>query len=447
MYQYLFQLSFIWLACWLLYISTLKREKFFQLNRFYLLFSLLLGLVIPFIEVPVLDHHATTSDWFAQPVIWLQAITIHAQPALQTTVSWQWADALPLLYMIISAVFLIRLVYQIRHILIKIKTGEQHWENDICWVYTDENYAAYSWMSYLFWSKNRPRHTDEAMAVIAHEQAHIRQKHSWDILYLELLGLFFWWHPLWYIFRRELVDVHEYLADDASLKSISTQAYGQLLLQQHLKRPVLSLAQHFNSSHLKKRIIMMTKSPSKNSAQLKYLLLLPLALVLVLACDETEQNLKETAAAVEGNDIFFERVDTVTVFDPSDQSEQVSIIKTKIYNEPEHMPIFGTCEVTGIEERKACSDRNLLTYIYTHVKYPKAASEAGQEGTVLMSIIISKSGRVDYVELVKDKTTEHDALNEEALRVVRQLPDFEPGVYEGKPVNVKMVLPIKFMLE
>ena len=125
----------------------------------------------------------------------------------------------------------------------------------------------------------------------------------------------------------------------------------------------------------------------------------------------------------------------------------MEIVKTKIYNEPDHLPVFGLCEVTGVEERKNCSNQNLLTYIYSNLKYPKEASSAGQEGTVLLSIIIGKSGSVDEVELIKEKTTEHDALNEEALRVIRDLPDFEPGTQDGHAVNIKMVLPIKFKLE
>jgi TonB family protein len=342
---------------------------------------------------------------------------------------------------------MLRLVYQLHQLYQRIQQGEKHWNNGICWVYSKDNNTPCSWMHYLFWNENTPRHTSEAATIIAHEQAHIRQKHSWDILLLELLGLFFWWHPLWYAYRRELVDVHEYLADDASLRSLSTHEYGQLLLQQHLQRPVLSLAQHFNSSHLKKRIIMMTKSPSNSSALFKYLLLLPLALLLVFACEETKQDLKETAAALEENDQFFERIDTITTFNPADQSESVEVLKTKIYEKPEQMPVFGPCEGTDLEARKECSTRNLFSYIYENVKYPKEASTAGQEGTVIMSLVVNKDGRVSDVGLVNEKTTAHTVLNEEGLRVIRELPNFEPGTQDGKPVNVKMILPIKFQLE
>jgi TonB family protein len=447
MQTYLVQLSFTWLACWLLYVTLLKREKFFQLNRFYLLSTLVFGLLLPLIEWPSLTT-TTPPDWFSQPVVWLQTITIQAQgQVVPLTSSWHWADTLVVIYLTISFGFLIRLLYQFRFLYQRIKQGKKYWDGDICWVFSKDNNTPCSWMHYLFWGENIPRHTPEAAAIIAHEHTHIRQKHSWDILLLELLSLFFWWHPLLYAYRRELVDVHEYLADHASLRSLSTHEYGQLLLQQHLQRPILSLAQNFNSSHLKKRIIMMTKSPSKNSSILKYLLFLPLALLLVFACEETEQELEETAAVVEDKADFFERIDTVTTFNPADQSESVEVVKTKIYEKPEQMPVFGLCEVSDLEARKECSTRNLLNFIYTHVKYPKEASAAGQEGTVVTSLVVNKDGKVSDIALVKEKTTEYTTLNEEALRVIRQLPDFEPGTQDGKPVNVRMVLPIKFKLE
>jgi len=119
--------------------------------------------------------------------------------------------------------------------------------------------------------------------ILAHELAHIQGKHSYDILLVEILGILMWCSPLIFLYKRSLRNVHEYLADAQVLQNTQKKQYGQLLLRQFQSGYSIALANHFNHSQLKKRFDMMMKNKSPRRALIKYLPLLPLAAVLLMA--------------------------------------------------------------------------------------------------------------------------------------------------------------------
>jgi TonB family protein len=356
-----------------------------------------------------------------------------------------WLSALWGVYLLGCCVALGRFLYGLITLAKYYRRGRKHWEDGLCWVESDADHAPFSWLNLLFWSTRTQADAAEREAIIAHERAHIRQRHSWDILLLEIVGILFWWHPLWYAYRYELTNVHEYLADAAVLTATPTREYGKLLLRQCLRQPELPLVQPFHTSQLKKRIIMMTKSPSTSLAMGKYLLFLPLTLLLLFSFENVKaQEGNKPAATTEAT--FFELVDTIVVFDPASSTETVSIVKSKIYKKVDQMPVFGDCDHLSGDDVQLCSQKSLLTFIYKNVEYPQAAKEAGQEGTAIVQFVVDRNGKVTDPQALKGKTTEYAALNEEALRVLRMLPDFKPGMHEGEAVSVQMVMPIKFKL-
>lgn len=119
------------------------------------------------------------------------------------------------------------------------------------------------------------------------------------------------------------------------------------------------------------------------------------------------------------------------------------------YSEPllnaEVMPYFQGCAdyVEGSTEKRNCSNRNLVGFIAANLNYPARAKEEGTEGTVYVSFIVNEAGQVNQAEVLHDIGGD---CGREALRVVEMMPDFEPGKHEGKRVNVKLSLPVKFSL-
>jgi protein TonB len=111
----------------------------------------------------------------------------------------------------------------------------------------------------------------------------------------------------------------------------------------------------------------------------------------------------------------------------------------------ERMPIYGSCEVDEEEEvRRDCTNQNLLKHIYENVKYPPLARESSVEGTVVVSFVVNKSGKIEDIKLVRDIGA---GCGNEVERVIRRLGEFLPGKQNGRPVSVIYRIPVKFRLE
>ena len=448
--HYLIYTTIYWLAFWLFYRLLLERERFFALNRLYLVATFALGLLLPLIPWGEL---LPTSSWSAGPVVWLNTISVlpdAASPVAKTagSASFSWGQLLEYGFLLGAGWTLVRLVRQFWQLSQLIRTGRRTQQVSHTLIQHPAIAAPYSWFHFLFWPDELQLSAAAREAIIVHEQAHIDQGHSWDVLLLEIIGVAFWWNPLWYAYRRSLTEVHEYLADAKALTNVPKREYGQLLLRQSLLQPELQLVHTFHTSQLKKRIIMMTKSPSSVYAAAKYALFLPFLLLLVLACEdqETQDEIKEVVpeeSATEAS--YFELVDTVVTFDPATNQEDMSLVKRRIYEVVDQMPVFGACADLQGDELMNCSNQNLFAHIYEHVQYPKEAHDAKLEGMALTEFIVDKNGKVTDVRTL-GKSTEHEALNAAARQVVAELPDFRPGQQDGQPVNVKMVLPIRFAL-
>lgn len=449
---YFITLSLYWLAFWLFYRLLLEREKFFQWNRAYLLLTFLLGLVLPII--PWSEIFSPT-DWASSSVIWLNTISILPEAsnlsiATDAPSSISWLSVVWGILAIGSTVTLWRFVqnlWQLRRLIVE---GSATAAPDHTLIEHPAISAPYSWFHYLFWKEDPALPASERQAIITHELAHIRQRHSWDLMLFEVARILFWWNPLWYAYRKSLTEVHEYLADAEALASIPRKEYGKLLLRQTLLQPELSLIHTFHTSQLKKRIIMMTKSPSSFLAAAKYLLFLPFLLLVLIACEDSEarNEIKEILPEeVTEEPTYFELVDTVITFDPATNEEDVSYVKRRIYEVVDEMPVFGSCADLAGDELKNCSNMNLISHLYEHVTYPKDLPEGQDEGMALTEFVVNKDGTVTDVRSIKGKMPVHPDLSEAAANAVRSLPNFRPGMQDGKPVSVKMVLPMRFKME
>lgn len=110
----------------------------------------------------------------------------------------------------------------------------------------------------------------------------------------------------------------------------------------------------------------------------------------------------------------------------------------------EQLPLFGDCTDLSSEKRRRCSYRQLLRYIYRSIKYPPDARNNGIQGMAILSFVINKKGGIEDI-VVKRGLCE--SIREECLRIVREMPAWEPGYQNGEPVRVHFRLPIKFKLE
>lgn len=396
MISYLLQVNLCWLISYGLYMLLLSRETFFRLNRFTLLVFLLGGLVLPLFQINFLPE-STAAAFTLQPFV------MGVQEQLNTPASsggLSFISLVSLVYWTGVFVMSLRFVFHLFHIFTWIQRGTVERKGDYYLVRTQRLHLPFSFMNYLFWSGQLSLEPEEHRKILAHELAHIRQRHSLDILLIEILGIFNWWSPVWWGINRSIRLQHEYLADAAVTRAHSVKQYGHLLIRQSLSGPELAFANHFIQSYLKKRIHMMTKMKSANRAMARYFLGLPLAFLLMGLLAHPG------AALAQGKD--------------------------KVYSTVEKMP-----EYPG-------GQAEMFKFLAGNIKYPESARKNKVQGVVYIGFVVNKKGKIVDIKLKKGFDKDCDA---EALRVIKLMPSWTPGEEKGEKVSVEMVLPISFRLE
>lgn len=256
------------------YRLALYNEKFHRWNRFYLMAALLLSIVVPFIEIPVAAE--------AQPASVL--FIIETMPAIIATRTANWLTLHNITvggWILTSLVLAARLLAGLYHtIYLPYKHGEISRNEDFSVVLTEEQAAPYSFFSWLFWRHDMSPDSREGRHVLAHELAHIRQRHSADKLFCETVLLVFWCNPFFWLIRREMYMIHEFLADRQAIQNNDGAAFAAMILQTLPLAQPGPLANPFFSSQIKRRLRMITHSKKPQFSYLRRISGL-VALVLV----------------------------------------------------------------------------------------------------------------------------------------------------------------------
>jgi hypothetical protein len=292
MLTYFVQVNVCWLLFYGAYFALLSRETFFRLNRIWLIISLLAGLILPLVA-PTLTVVEPTNV----AAIMLEPIVISASDLGQNLQNTEGVafKILAAMYGLGVAVSLGKLLMGFWTIKRLLNRADKLPMDDFTLMQVREAIAPFSFFRWVFINLNLVEHAD-LQQIILHERAHVRERHSFDVVFAEVLGVIFWWSPLVYFYTKSLKNVHEYAADAVVLRTSSPPQYGRLLLRQQQSGMSLSLANPF-FSQLKKRILMMTRNPSKRRALAKYALALPIFLVLMLLLASPKTRVMATTEA------------------------------------------------------------------------------------------------------------------------------------------------------
>jgi TonB family protein len=386
---------------WLIYRMFLRRETYFRLNRSYLLGAMLFSLLAPLLPFPA------PGTFTSSLAVYLNPVTILPDPvAPLSTGHLRWMEMACIVWLTGASLFLLRFLVQVV-LLVRMtrKAGSSHTDG-IRIVPVDYGYSPFSFFRVIF-LRREGLDEERLRVILGHEQVHIRQGHSWDLLAGGILTSLQWFNPCAWLAVRDLKTLHEYLADEGVLRSgADPSAYRQLILDEILGIRISSLASNFNMHLLKKRIAMMTTKRSPVWKKTKFLLILPsLAAALSIL----------TAGAA--------------LTYPREGTPDTGTVKDSVYKSPEHMPAFPG------------GDQELVKFILTNLKYPAEALKQKIEGKVLVNFIVRKDGSIGEVKIIRGIG---GGCDEEAARVVKMMPRWTPGTVKGKPVNVSLVLPIQF---
>ncbi len=272
---------------YLFYRLLLSKETFHRFNRCALLSIMFLSLLLPGVEWRMVDANSALVQ-VEEAFLAEQYVENSAE-----TSRFSWPAILVFIYALGVVTFWIRHLVSLGSMYHLIRSG-RHKEcaGNIRLVVHDRLIGPFSWMHYIVMSETDLKENGEA--ILLHEQAHVRNGHSWDMLWMDFCISLQWFNPAAWLVKRELQDIHEYEADENVInQGVDAKRYQLLLIKKAVGTRLYSMANSFNHSSLKKRITMMVKKKSNPWARMKYLYVLPLAAIAVaaFACPEVSSEL------------------------------------------------------------------------------------------------------------------------------------------------------------
>lgn len=455
-----------------LYAATLRRSNLFRLRRYYLIGTLLVAMIIPFVSIETKAPQVARVNAYVHQIPMFEEVSapqIVAQEAstepVQTVitnepiaapiagtapVSWTWKNVLLTAYLIGCAVSFIFLLVKL------IKTASYYrraclsetlstWEMRVRVLAEPDGNIPFSFLRSVF--VNPEVFTDsELQQVLAHERAHIRQRHTADLLFLEAVKVLQWFNPLIHLYLRELKSVHEYLADEEVLaQGAAKHDYLELLYKQLCMGKFVPVGNSFRHFITKKRIQMMNQKEKRRMSAWWLIALIPIiAGLLLVNCHSKTDILSEEVA-----------------------------IDEPVCENPDVMPKFPG----GIQQ--------YIDNLYSSMQYPELARKYKMQGIFTVRFIVEKDGRIHHLELdtayVKWKSEDgclvamlgengytlahldpgkSTSLDEESQNeIIQQLyesfitefsrafsaaPACKPAMKDGKPVRYQLWMPVAF---
>jgi hypothetical protein len=249
-------------AFWTFYQVFLKRDTFFERNRWYLLISLAVALFAPFFDIPLSRQSAMEIgelQTFVLPEITIENVK---------TESWSWREVGQGIYFLGISINLIIFVLRFRKLLLLIyPTLKQRDKKVQLGQFTNvkiiSSSQTFSFFNYLFWDSSQQLTSAEGKQILEHELAHINGGHSYDLIFIELQKILFWFNPLIYLYEKELRNQHEFIADRKAKTISNTEDYISLMVSSLFKSLQFNFTHSFHNQQIKQRIKMLhTKKTS-----------------------------------------------------------------------------------------------------------------------------------------------------------------------------------------
>ena len=440
---YILKSSVCLVLFYLFFRLLLSKETFHRFNRMALLGVLFFSLLIPCIEVTT-RHQVEVQQAVLSIEQLLLMAELEATPAnvgaVQETPAISWVQIVLLVYLAGILFLACRNIYSLICLFRLIHSGKhEKLEKGVTLVVHNQEIAPFSWMKYIVISRKDLE--ENGREILIHEMAHIHHRHSVDLLVADICIFFQWFNPGAWLLKQELQNVHEYEADETVInEGVNAKEYQLLLIKKAVGTRLYSMANSFNHSKLKKRITMMLKEKSNPWARLKYLYVLPLAAIAVTAFARPEISEKmEEISAVKVNDlaeIVQEKVLQDTVKVSKDEKKDALVVTGVKSKEEEEIVIF---EVVEQMPEYPGGMSALQKYLSEKIAGSPMKGKAG--GRVMVGFTVAETGKIKDVRVLQ---SDEASLNQEAERIVSEMPDWIPGKQRGRPVPVKYTVPIRF---
>jgi hypothetical protein len=434
------KVSVVLLVLYLFYISAIRNSTFYRFQRCYLLLSPLVSLIIPLLHWNLPEGAPLTVVGNLLNEVSVIAARAGQSSLAETSYLSTW---FLIVYLSFGMVPVVLLFVNIRNIIEYKRKSTLVCLDEATLYLVDDSVSSFSFGNWIFMDYETFESVQRPV-ILNHELAHVKQRHTFDIILGEIFCSILWFHPISWLNKRALKQVHEYLADNAVInKGIESGTYMQILFQQACPPVSLSYSNHFNQSLIKRRFTMITKNKSGIFSALALAMGLPIILSL---CFLMVNSLHFSAIAQTGQN-------TVSL----DQSvkKQAGVQEDK-QGEKLHSKPEKEAEYPG-------GFKALQTFIVKEIKYPETAKKWGINAKVFVAFVVSPEGKITKVAV---KKTQHSFADEkakkpseevvkqavaemekEAFRIVKSIPEaWTPAEDKGKKVASDFTIPIAFKL-
>lgn len=324
-------------ACTVIFFATyqllLSKLTFFKLNRLYLLSAIFFSFLIPALTVESTRKVVVQKQELLTKVAYgkgeITEMDFEGSGAI-TNHQIDWSQMLTILYFFIAAGLMLRTLWLIGYVSFSIRKSVSSKVGLLMYVPADSAIKNCSFLNKIIVDESLGE--PEQKLVISHEMAHVVQAHAIDKLLINFIACILWFNPIIYFWRNAMAHNHEFLADEAVLKSADRNLYASLLL--NLATPPTNIiVNSFSKLPLKNRITMMYKKPNSRLRKLLYFLVAP----VVLLC---------TVAFINRKEVIVQRnVDGLNQSFSSLAANQNQFYKTSIVLNPNAKPAFKATEV------------------------------------------------------------------------------------------------------
>lgn len=467
------------------YDLILRKETFFQWNRAYLIFTSILAFILPLLKFNTVQQNIPD-----EYIVMLPEVILSPETIIEKHIDWSGLLFIGLRWiffigMILATSLFIYKMFQLIKIIYQNKKEKNEGYNLI--LLGDSN-TAYSFFKYVFIGKDVMKKEQ----IIAHELVHVKQKHSIDLMVFEIQKILFWFNPFSYLFQSRISEVHEFIADSKSINKDDKSIYFQGLLAQVFQVEKFAFINSFyKKSIIKKRIIMLGKNKSKEILKLKYLLLIPMfmGMLIYTSCETAEPDLNKESSIKEALiELMQDKMDKgqgskeelefVKNFDlpkslnnknnENFETEKIERLLKMVLNMHKNgknkkntekvdysnasevpfaiidqAPIFPGCE--DAEDQKKCFMENIQKHVGKNfdTSFKDVLGLESGKTRVYVQFEIDNTGSIESIRA----RAPHKDLEKEAIRVISELPKMQPGKYKGKTVGTKYTLPITLIID
>src|SRR6478609_7765293 len=376
----------------MIYFLLFEKETQFTFKRLYLLSAIIVSLVFPLIEFNT-SQPVIPSISSVVPLTYLPEEAVNELPSTPTPSPINYWDMASGFYGFVAGILLILFLIRAVKLVMYLNASAFEQVGKFRVIESNANHPTFSFFYYIFIGNAHQVAQSEKEQIINHEKLHASRMHSLDLLVSEVLKIAFWFNPIVYVLKNQLVSIHEFEADQQALQHQDVDQYCELLARGSLASAGFSLVNHFHNSLTLKRIAMINTEKTKIK-NWKYLVLIPVFSAAFLMAS--------------GQD-------------------QLNAVYTTV-DEPPAAKNWG----------------EYAKFIQRNIEYPAEARKAREQGEVITAIVVEKDGTITNHQIVQSVSPSLDA---EALRIVRLLPPWNPGKDKGVAVRMKILIPIEFRFD